>query len=50
MSVLIRPSAETDLPAIAAIYAHHVRTSLATFELEPPDVAEMARRRRALVD
>lgn len=50
MSALIRPSAEADLPAIAAIYAHHVRTSLATFELEPPDVEEMARRRRALVD
>lgn len=50
MSAIIRPSAEADLPAIAAIYAHHVRTSLATFELEPPAMEEMARRRHALVD
>lgn len=41
----IRPSTEADLPAITAIYAHHVRTGTGTFELEPPDEAEMARRR-----
>lgn len=50
MTTLIRPSAEADLPAITAIYAHHVRTSVATFELEPPDLAEMARRRAVLLD
>lgn len=50
MTALIRPSVEADLPAIIAIYDHHVRTSLATFELEPPDLAEMARRRAVLRD
>lgn len=50
MKTAIRPSTETDLPAIAAIYAHHVLTSLATFELQPPPVAEMARRRQAVID
>lgn len=50
MNAAIRPSAEADLPAIAAIYGHYVLTSLATFELAPPEVAEMARRRQSLLD
>jgi phosphinothricin acetyltransferase len=41
----LRPSADADVPAIAAIYAHHVRTGLASFETEPPTGVEMARRR-----
>ncbi len=40
----IRPAATTDVPSIAAIYSHYVLTSTATFELEPPDVSEIARR------
>ncbi len=40
----IRPSQPADLPAIAAIYAHHVLHGTGTFELEPPDEAEMTRR------
>jgi phosphinothricin acetyltransferase len=42
---LIRSSTDADLPAIAAIYAHHVRNGLASFEIDPPTVEEMARRR-----
>jgi phosphinothricin acetyltransferase len=49
-SPLLRDSAEADLPAIQAIYAHHVRHGSASFELEPPDLAEMTARRRALLD
>jgi phosphinothricin acetyltransferase len=30
---------------VTRIYAHHVRNGLASFELDPPDVAEMVRRR-----
>ncbi|HET6519787.1 MAG TPA: GNAT family N-acetyltransferase [Geminicoccaceae bacterium] len=41
----IRPSSDADLPAIRAIYAHHVLYGLASFEEVPPDVAELARRR-----
>ena len=41
----IRASEERDLFAITGIYAHHVLHGLATFELVPPDAAEMARRR-----
>lgn len=43
--LLIRDSTPADLSAIAAIYAHHVRTGTGSFELEPPDLAEIARRR-----
>ncbi len=41
----VRTSTEADLPAIAAIYAHHVLTGLASFEEVPPEADEMARRR-----
>jgi L-amino acid N-acyltransferase YncA len=50
MSLLVRPSDERDIPAIAAIYAHAVVHGTASFELDPPDGAEMARRRAALLD
>ncbi|WP_429030071.1 N-acetyltransferase family protein [Bradyrhizobium sp. I1.14.4] len=46
----IRPAAEADLPAVTAIYEHAVRFGTATFELIPPDLAEMTRRYRALMD
>jgi len=41
--------AGTDLDEVQAIYAHHVRTGLGTFEEVPPSVAEMRRRFDALV-
>jgi L-amino acid N-acyltransferase YncA len=41
----IRPSHDTDLPAITAIYAHHVLHGTGTFETTPPSEAEMAARR-----
>lgn len=41
----IRPSRDTDLPAITAIYAHHVLHGTGTFETTPPTQAEMAARR-----
>ncbi len=44
-ALLIRPSTPADLPAITAIYADAVLHGTGTFELEPPDPAEMARRR-----
>lgn len=45
MPLLIRSSTETDLPAITAIYGHHVRHGTGSFELDAPDLAEMSRRR-----
>jgi L-amino acid N-acyltransferase YncA len=43
--VLLRPSQDGDLAAITAIYRHHVLHGVASFEEEPPDLDEMARRR-----
>lgn len=45
---IIRPATLGDLPAITAIYAREVREGSATFELDPPDLAEMTRRFEAL--
>ncbi len=42
--VRIRAAVPADLPAIQAIYAHHVLHGLATYEEVPPDVDEMQRR------
>src|SRR5689334_750816 len=44
-ALTIRPSTDSDLPAITAIYAWHVENGTGTFELEVPDAAEMGRRR-----
>jgi L-amino acid N-acyltransferase YncA len=46
----IRPATEADLPFVTAIYDHAVRYGTATFELIPPDLAEMTRRFRALME
>ena len=42
--MLLRPSQAADIPAITALYARHVLHGTGTFELEPPDEADMARR------
>jgi phosphinothricin acetyltransferase len=41
----LRPSSEADVPAITAIYAHHVTHGTGTFETTPPTEADMAARR-----
>ena len=48
-AVLIRPSTPADVAAVASIYAWHVRHGTASFEIDPPDQAEMARRRGDVV-
>lgn len=48
-SFLIRASSAADIPAITAIYAHWVTHGLASFEVEPPDLTEMARRRDSVL-
>lgn len=44
-ALILRPSTPADLPAITAIYAEAVLNGTGTFELDPPDQAEMVRRR-----
>ncbi len=48
--VSIRPATPDDIPAVTRIYAHAVAHGTASFELDPPDQAEMLRRMRALLD
>ena len=47
--VVIRAAADADLPAITELYAHHVLTGTASFEVAPPTVGEMRRRHRDVV-
>jgi len=47
---MLRAADDDDLPAIQAIYAHHVLHGLGTFEETPPPLDEMTRRWRATVD
>jgi L-amino acid N-acyltransferase YncA len=46
----IRLASEADLPFVTEIYEHAVLHGTATFELIPPDLAEMTRRFKALMD
>jgi L-amino acid N-acyltransferase YncA len=48
--VVIRPTIAGDLDPIADIYAHHVLTGVATFELTPPDAEEWRKRFDAVAD
>lgn len=41
----LRPSTDADVPAITAIYAHHVLHGTGTFETTPPTEGDMANRR-----
>lgn len=42
--MLIRDAAQADVPAITAIYGHHVMHGTGTFDETPPDQSEMAAR------
>jgi L-amino acid N-acyltransferase YncA len=50
LPLLIRPSTQADLPAIARIYGHAVQHGTGTFELDVPDEATMAQRRADVLD
>ena len=47
--IVVRPSREGDVAQIAAIYAYHVLHGLASFEEVPPDIDELASRRRDIL-
>jgi L-amino acid N-acyltransferase YncA len=48
-AVLVRDARETDISAVASIYARHVLTGLASFEEIPPSVEEMQTRRASVL-
>lgn len=45
----VRPVQPSDLPAITEIYAHAVTNGTASYEYDPPTLAEMTQRHDALV-
>jgi L-amino acid N-acyltransferase YncA len=47
--LVVRASRDDDVPAITAIYGHHVLHGVASFEEVPPAEEEMARRRSELI-
>ncbi|MEE4888264.1 N-acetyltransferase family protein [Pseudomonas alliivorans] len=46
----LRDAREDDMPVIQAIYADHVLNGISSFELEPPSVGELARRRALVLE
>jgi len=50
MTLAIRPAKPSDIPGITRIYAHAVEHGTASFELTPPDEAEMTRRMQVMLD
>ena len=48
--IIIRPATPDDIAAITRIYADAVVNGTASFEIEPPDEAEMTRRQAALLN
>ena len=50
MDTIIRESALRDIAAITAIYRHAVLHGTGSFEIDPPDEAEIARRRATIVE
>ncbi|ACB95238.1 GNAT family N-acetyltransferase [Beijerinckia indica] len=46
--LVLRDCDENDIPAITAIYSHHVLNGFGTFEIVPPGEAEMKIRRRVM--
>jgi L-amino acid N-acyltransferase YncA len=46
---VVRAALAADLDAVTAIYGEHVRHGSASFEIEPPDLAEITRRHAAIV-
>ncbi|MFN3764571.1 MAG: GNAT family N-acetyltransferase [Aliihoeflea sp.] len=47
-AITVRPATRADLPAIAEIYADAVQNGTSSYELVPPDLAEMTTRFAAL--
>jgi phosphinothricin acetyltransferase len=48
--LIVRASREADVARCAAIYAHHVLHGTASFEIDPPDLGEMKKRRAQVLD
>jgi phosphinothricin acetyltransferase len=45
LKTIVRDATEADMATVQAVYAHHVRHGLATFEVTPPSTQDMLARR-----
>ena len=48
--LIVRASTEADVARCTEIYRYHVLHGTASFEVDPPDLAEMMKRRAAVLD
>jgi len=49
VDILVRPSTEADIPAMLAIYAHHIQRGLGEFDVEPLHADDIKRRRKNML-
>ena len=47
--IVVRPSTESDVPAMVEIYSHHIRNGLGTFDPEPLHDEDIKRRRKNMM-
>ncbi len=47
--IVVRPSTEDDVPAMLAIYAHHIQRGLGEFDVEPLHSDDIKRRRKNML-
>ena len=47
--IVVRPSTENDVPAMLAIYAHHIQRGLGEFDIEPMQDDDIKRRRKNML-
>src|ERR1700686_3889833 len=48
-NIIVRASTEADLPAMLAIYAHHIQRGLGEFDVEPLHPEDIKRRRKNML-
>lgn len=48
-AIAVRPSLESDVPAMLAIYIHHIRRGLGDLDLEPLQAEDIKRRRKNML-
>ena len=48
LEILLRPSTDDDVPAMVAIYSHHIQHGLGGYAVEPLHPDEIKRRRKAM--
>ncbi len=49
LAIAVRPSTEADVPAMIAIYTHHIQHGLGDYEVEPLQPDDLKRRRKAML-